>query len=144
MTIQEAIDKARRLRDTELSDDELVEWMSAHDTQLWQDHMARYGYEMPEELPYTQYKAHEEDGQTVPAAYGAHYAMLPDEVGVNLYPHYLVMRIDLQHGDYERYNNDAMLYAADLQGFLNRISRGNRYQAEPPKREPWQKINLRF
>jgi len=51
--------------------------------------------------------------QAVPAAYDS------------LYVDYLVMEIDLNNADYERYNNDALLYAEKLKRWLNRLSRIN-------------------
>ena len=148
MTIQEAIDAARKLRDTDIDDKQLLEWLSAHDETLFDRTLLKYGanreVEPFDHLPYTQY------WDDNPADRDLDFDLiLPDKYGLALYPDYLVMRIDLEHGDYERYNNDAMLYGDLLQRMLDDITRDNRWKPPRPdgwpEKAPWDgRINIRF
>ena len=141
MTIQQAIDAARRLRETELTDADMCAWLSAHDEQLWLRTLKNYGIEHSDNLPYTQYTGSGTGGAN---EYGADL-IIPDMYGLELYPIFLVGRIDLNHGDYERWNNDAMLYADRYQSMVNDITR--EYQWRPPKPDyvpedkPWRPVD---
>ena len=141
MTIQQAIDAARRLRDTEFTDEDMCAWLSAHDETLYERVLKDYDITRPAELPYTQYTSGGLGGLNL----YDNPLMLPDRYGLELYPIFLVGRIDLQHGDYERWNNDAMLYGALYQAFVNDITR--EYQWRPPKPDyvpedkPWHPVD---
>ena len=50
MTIQEAITSARRLRSTEITNDEMIGWLSTHDQQLYNRVLRNYGEPQPEKL----------------------------------------------------------------------------------------------
>lgn len=146
MTIQDAINRARRLRDTELTDDEMVAWLSNHDELLYSRVLSKYGAERPENLPYTEYLAeHADDNYTQEDV----ELMLPDKYGLGLYPLFLVMQIDLHHGDYDRYNNDAIMY--NKLEVEMRMDYSREKQWKPPKPEGWPedapwdgRINLKF
>lgn len=105
MTIQEAISSARRLRSTEITNDEMIGWLSTHDQQLYNRVLRNYGEAQPEKLPYPDWLA-AHTGSTAADV----ELMLPDTYALTMYPLYLVMMIDLHHADYDRYNNDAILY----------------------------------
>lgn len=131
MTIQGAIDRARLLRDTEISDKQMVEWLNAHDEQLYDRVLSKYGISRPDELPYTQYI----DGVAEEDIDLEMDMMLPDKYGTGIYPLYLVMQIDLHHADYDRYNNDAIMLS-QLEGEMKRdYSREGRWK--PPRPEGW-------
>lgn len=132
MTIKEAIDRARRLQETELSDEEMVAWLSAHDEQLYDRVLCKYGVAKPENLPYTTYlEAHDEDHYTPEDV----VLMLPDKYGLGLYPLFLVMQIDLHHGDVDRYNNDAIMYNKLEVEMRKDYSREGQWK--PPKPDGW-------
>ena len=105
MTIQAAIDAARRLRGTEISDSDMIGWLSAYDQQLYDRVHKNYGAEQPAKLPYPAWLA-AHTGSTAADV----ELMVEDKYGLILYPHYLAMMIDLYHADYDRYNNDAILF----------------------------------
>lgn len=148
MLIREAIEAARELRDTEIGDKQLLEWLSAHDQNVFDRALVKYGANAEEEpysnLPYTQYWVDDPDDRDLDFD-----LILPDKYAFSLYPIYLVMMIDLQHGDYERYNNDAMLYGDTYQRMMNDITRENKWR--PPKPDyvpedkPWHPVGaIRF
>jgi hypothetical protein len=138
MTIQEAINKARQLRSTELGNDALIGWLSNLDENLYERVLSRYGETRPAALPYNQNGS---DAAEVEL-------MLPERY-TELYPWYLVMQIDLNHGDYDRYNNDALLYS-DLEERMKRDYSREKAWKPPrpdgwPEDRPWdRRINIRF
>lgn len=105
MNIRDAIESARRLRPTEITDDEMIGWLSTHDQQLYDRVLKNYGRARPPALPYPDWLA-EHTGSTAADV----ELMLDDKYALTIYPLYLVMMIDLHHADYDRYNNDAILY----------------------------------
>lgn len=146
MNIQSAIDRAKRLRDTEIPDEELVAWLSTHDENLYDRVLSKYGFEKPETLPYTVYLAEHADEHITQEDVEL---MLPDKYGLSLYPLFLVMKIDLDHGDIDRFNNDAIMYNKLEVEMRKDISRDGRWR--PPKPEGWPqdapwdgRINLKF
>lgn len=146
MKIREAIDRARRLQSTEISDEEMVAWLSNHDEQLYDRVLSKYGIAKPENLPYTQYlEAHEEEHYTLEDV----DLMLPDKYGLSLYPLFLVMKIDLDQGDIDRFNNDAIMYNRLEVEMRKDYSREGQWK--PPRPEGWPenrpwdgRINIRF
>ena len=146
MTIQQAIDAARAQRDTEIPDEVMVGWLSSMDGNLYERVLSKYGAERPEALPYPAWlAAHADDHVTQDDV----DLMLEDRYGLELYPLYLVMRIDLQHGDIDRYNNDAILYNELEVAMRKDISREKKWK--PPRPEGWPenrpwdgRINIRF
>jgi len=144
MTIQEAINAARVQRDTELPDEVLAAMLSSYDENLYDRVLVNYGWEKPETIPYHKYMEEHEDLTLEDLE-----LMLPDKYGLQLYPLYLLWNIDLQHGDYERYNNDVMMFS-QLEGEMRKdISRTGQWK--PPRPEGWPenrpwdgRINIRF
>lgn len=135
MTIQDAIDRARGLQDTEMTDEEMCRILSAHDEQLRDSVLSKYF--MKEEwtrnypsLPYTQFIGADTGG-------GNDFdqeLIIPEKYGDMIYPYLLLWHIDLAHADYERYNNNVQTYNFHRQQMLNDITRD--YQHKPP--DPWQ------
>ena len=146
MTIQEAIDRARRLQDTEISDEEMVAWLSNHDENLYDRVLSKYGEAKPDNLPYTRYlEEHAEEHYTTEDV----VLMLPDKYGLSLYPLFLVMQIDLHHGDIDRFNNDAIMYNKLEVEMRQDYSRERQWKPPRPdgwpEKAPWDgRINLRF
>lgn len=122
MKIQDAIEQARALRDTDVSDDQLVKWLSDLDGQLCEDVCAQYGT-TPEDWetvwPYWSYATDKTKELLVGAPWDG------------MYVDYLVMRIDLQHADYERCNNGAMLFASRRQEWANWMTREHVWRRKP-------------
>ena len=111
MTIFEAIARADLLRPNELSPAGKLRWLSTLDGQVWTELLALHeggpesfsGYDGDTELRTTEL--------LIPWPY--------DE----LYPRYLVMRIDLEHGEVERYNNDAAAFNRLWQSYAAHYNR---------------------
>lgn len=143
MTIQEAIDAARVQQDTEIPDERMVAMLSSYDENLYDRVLSKYGFTKPETFPYGKYL--EENGLTLVDL----ELLLPDKYALQIYPLYLLWNIDLQHGDYDRYNNDAMMFT-QLEGEMKRdISREGQWKPPRPEgwpeKAPWDgRINIRF
>lgn len=130
MTIQEAINSARQLRSTEITNDEMIGWLSTHDQQLYNRVLRNYGEAQPEKLPYPDWLAGH-TGLTLDDV----ELMLPDTYALTMYPLYLVMMIDLHHADYDRYNNDAILYNQYENEMRKDYSREKMWN--PPRPDGW-------
>ena len=110
----EAILQADRLRPNEIPAAEKLRWLSALDGQLHLELLSAFT-EAP--APFSGYDGETELQSTqllVPWPY--------DE----LYPRYLVMRLDLEHGELDRYNNDAALFNRLCQRFAAHYNRVHR------------------
>ena len=134
MVIAEAINEARKRRDTELPDSILVKWLSALDGQLWEDVVRKY-----------------EGPPSTRPSYGDDADLEGTELMIRepydtLYVDYLVMRIDLDHADYERYNNAAMMFETSRQAWANWFNRECRWkggsQWEEPRPNPYDTVIL--
>ena len=114
MTILEAITRADRIRPNELSPAVKLRWLSTLDGQLHAELLASHadapgpfrGYDGETELQTTELLA--------PFPY--------DE----LYLRYLLMRIDLEHGELDRYNNEAAQFNRLWQSFAGTYNRNHR------------------
>lgn len=144
MTIQQAIDAARVLRDTEITDEQMAAWLASLDDTLWYRVLRDYGFDRPEALPYYVEAADADDQD-----WRGISLMLADRYALNLYPLWLVMQIDLHNAEYERYNNDAMLYNAQETEWKKDVSRNHQWR--PPKPDGWPEdkpwdgnINIKF
>lgn len=124
MTLQRAIQSARELRDTEITDETMTEWLNAHDGSLWRRALQFHGVAQPDlyVLPEEEEEENENAAEDV-------VLMLPDRYAVELYPLFLCSRIDLAHGDYTRFNNNMLLYNDLLQRMLNDYTRERAYQS---------------
>ena len=123
MKISEAIKQARILRDTEIPDETMVGWLSAHDGAVWEDVTCKY------EGPPTVRPSY--DAETDPET-----ELLVEAPHDGLYPHYLAMRIDLAHQDIDRYNNEAAFYERLRQDWANHYNRTHRWASSMQFREP--------
>lgn len=110
MLIADAIRAARAMRDTELPDELFISWLSSHDGQVWENTIRNYAN--PGTKP-----VYDEETDTE-----ATFLLIPDPYD-DIYIDYLVMRIDLAHHDIERYNNEAVVYAAKRQEWANLYNR---------------------
>ena len=144
MTIQQAIDAAQALRSTEIPDEQLAGWLASLDDTLWYRVLRNYGFERPAALPYYTESTEndEQDWRDIEL-------MLTDRYAHEMYPMWLVMQIDLHHSDYERYNNDALLYNAQENAWEKDVSRNHQWR--PPKPDGWPdampwdgNINIKF
>lgn len=124
MTLQRAIQSARELRDTEITDETMTEWLNAHDESIWRRALQFHGVAQPDlyVLPEEEEEENENAAEDV-------VLMLPDRYAVEIYPLFLCSRIDLAHGDYTRFNNNMLLYNDLLQRMLNDYTRERAYQS---------------
>ena len=114
MTILEAIQRADLLRPNQLDPAVKLRWLSTLDGQVHRE-LLRAFPETPE--PFTGYGEDTELRQTgllIPYPY--------DE----LYLHYLLMRLDLEHGELDRYNADAAAFNRLWQSYAAAYCRGHR------------------
>lgn len=116
MVIAEAIRQARILRDTEIPDDIMVQWLSDHDGVVWEETVSKYEGHQPETRPVY-------DGDTDKDG----TELLIQEPWDDLYPGYLAMRIDLAQQDIDRYNNEAAAYETKRQAWANHYNRTHRW-----------------
>lgn len=124
MKIAEAIKQAKILRDTEIPDEMLVSWLSAHDGTVWEETVRHYERPPDSKPVYDGETDLEETELLIPSPW--------DE----LYPHYLAMRIDLAHQDIDRYNNEAAAYEAHRRAWANDYNRTHRWASSRQWREP--------
>ena len=122
MKISEAIKQARILRDTEIPDGTMVQWLSAHDGAVWQDVISKYEGQLTAMPVY----GDETDPET---------ELLVEAPHDGLYPHYLAMRIDLAHQDIDRYNNEAAYYGSLRQAWADNYNRTHRWAGG---KQPWE------
>lgn len=111
MTILEAITRADLARPNELEPGLKLRWLSTLDGQIRTELLAPYG-EAPE-----RFSGYGEDTDL------AATALLVPFPYDELYLHWLVMRIDLAHGELERYNNDALCFNRLWQRYASCYSR---------------------
>lgn len=138
MKISEAVEQAMDIRPSDMTQKQLIQWVIDLDGQLMLDYVSQYATDEqlaasyaglgPEVgIPYYRdmlidsYDPEDDEWQgyynddlnAVQAPYD------------DLYVDYLVMQIDLHNADYERYNNDAMLYSEKLKTWRDRLSRNH-------------------
>ena len=109
MTVAEAIAAVDRLKENQYTNEDKVRWLSDLDGNLM-----NIVFKKHEDNPYTEWKPYDlyEDG-------GDTAELLVPEPYANLYVSYLSYKIDFHNGEYERFNNTAMLYNTELQDFCN-------------------------
>ena len=98
MTIQAAIDQADELRPNTLDINMKLRWLSNLDGQICAELLATHEGWQGNFSGYTAQTSKTGTHLVIPFPY--------DE----LYPRFLAMRIDLEHGELERYNNDAAIF----------------------------------
>lgn len=114
MKIYKVIEQIKNTKPSQYTDEQLVDWLSALDGQVWADLMKRYGAPAPV-LPYRPEVLGRE--LLIPFPYDGIYMV------------YLAAQIDYHNAEFERYNNGMMLYNAQLQAFYNAYTR--EHVAEP-------------
>lgn len=119
MRIAEAIRFARKRRDTELPNEILVQWLSALDGEIWQEIVRHY----PDAGTMPVYNDETDLEGT---------SLMIDAPWDDLYVDYLAMRIDLDHGEIERYNNCADMFNQRLQSWANWYNRNHRWTGTAP------------
>lgn len=87
-------------RGIELNDENLIKWLRELDVRLYNEKLSKY-----------------EDCPEPSFAENCNSALLIDEEYADVYRYYLMMKIYLGVGDYDRYNTFAQLYAAELERF---------------------------
>ena len=122
MKLNDAINEAMSLRPSEVTRSTMIRWLSALDGQMWQEIVSKYipDDDTPAEMPvYDPSSAHTNPDTVlmIPAPYDL------------LYIDYLVMRIDLQNADYERYNNGALRYREEWQAWADWFNRNHTHVA---------------
>ena len=137
MTYGTAIDKAQALRPSDFTVFQLAKWLCDLDGQLMLDYIAQYATQQEMDDSYGgmgvddgiawingTINAKSTTSQNWSDLMQMELQAVPEPYD-GLYVDYLVMEIDLNNADYERYNNDALLYAEKLKTWLNRLSRRN-------------------
>ena len=114
MKIREAIENIKTTRTSQYSDQQLMAWLSELDGHVWEEVMADTGAPAPF-LPYR--KTQLEMDMLIP---------FPHD---QIYVTYLGAKIDYHNAEFERYNNEMMLYNAQLQAFYDAYRR--KYMAIP-------------
>ena len=113
MTVLEALTLGDQLRPNELDDAVKLRWLSALDGQIWTELLALH--EEPP-APFCGY-----DGDTELQGTALLVPWPYDE----LYPRYLAMRLDLEHGELDRYNNDAAAFNRLWQSYAASYNRAH-------------------
>lgn len=110
MTVQEAIERVRALRPSAYEDELMCAWLSELDgrvkTEIFDQHA---GFEETEIPAYTLGTRTRE--LFVPAPYS------------DIYVYWLFMKIDFMNGEFDRFNNDALLYNTSWLNFSSHINR---------------------
>ena len=111
MTLMEAMHRADALKPNSYSSAEKIKWLSILDGLVKKKIIDTH--EGGEDVTFNGY---EEDSDLttellVPAPYD------------DIYVHWLTMQIDLNNGEYARYNNSAMVYNSAYQDFANHYNR---------------------
>lgn len=115
MTIAEAIAAANELRPNNISAATKTRWLHQHDCLIWEE-LVR-DYETDTAKPSLEDYA--DDDQTV---------LLVPEEDAELEVNWLLTQIDYHHADYERYNNDAAMWAAGRDAYAKKLGRRIMYQ----------------
>lgn len=115
MLIENAIQSALAIRDAEFPESIMLQWLSSHDGQAWTNVCSQYA-DAGEKPIYN------EDTDTQ-----ATELLIPSPWD-DIYIDYLVMRIDLENGDIDRYNNGAALYASKRADWANWYNRTHKWK----------------
>lgn len=110
MTVQAAIDRADELRPNTFNDDAKFLWLSELDgrikIEIFDTHEGYEGIEMP-----SYNLGNRTENLFVPEPYS------------DMYIYWLFMKMDFMNGEFDRFNNDAMLYNTSWLAFANHINR---------------------
>lgn len=108
MKIRQALETIKNLKPSQYSDEMLVNWLSVLDAHVWEDLLRRRGVPAPA-VPYNRNALERE--------------MLIPFPHDQIYLTWMGAQIDLMNAEYERYNNQMMLYNAQLQEYANEVTR---------------------
>ena len=130
MTVYEAVSKAKEMRPSEVTDEQMANWLSALDGQIWEEVVSQYDdREEAEPIEYT-------DGDVDDTV---RTEMLVQHPYDDMYVAYLIMRIDLYNADYERYNNEAVLFNEIWQRYTNWYNRNHVHKSRVERPENGQR-----
>lgn len=110
MKIREALSKIKNLKPSQYADEVLIGWLSELDGSVWEEVLKAYGAPAPA-LPYQ--KTMLERELLIP---------FPHD---RMYMTWMGAQIDLANAEYERYNNQMMLFNAQHQEYANHVTRNN-------------------
>ncbi len=110
MKIRDALEQIKNTKPSQYGDKMLLGWLSVLDGQMWEEALKRYGAPAPA-TPYKQSMMEME--LLIPHPYD------------QIYLTWLGAQIDLMNAEYERYNNQMMLFNAQHQEYLNHVTRNN-------------------
>ncbi len=112
MTVQEAIERADTLKPNAYSDDVKYAWLSELDGRIKAEVLdKRMGFE---NLPVPDYGYESRTKNLLaPAPYS------------EMYVYWLFMKMDFMNGEFDRFNNDAVLYNTAYLAFSNHINRNH-------------------
>ena len=113
MRIFEAIDQADELKPNDFTQDQKIQWLAALDFRLYTELLLQYADPLPDFTIYTS-DTELTKKLLVPPPF--------DE----LYPLYLIMRMELFNGEVNRYNNARLVYQSALQSYLDHCTRTSR------------------
>ena len=112
MTVQEAIERADALKPNAYTDDVKYAWLSELDGRIKEEIFdTRAGLEGTKTPQYS-YENRTEH-LLAPAPYS------------EMYVYWLFMKMDFMNGEFDRFNNDAMLYNTAYLAFSNHINRNH-------------------
>jgi hypothetical protein len=130
MTVYEAVSKAKEMRPSEVTDEQMANWLSALDGQIWEEVVSQYDDRTEAEpREYT-------DGDVDDTV---RTEMLVQHPYDDMYVAYLIMRIDLYNADYERYNNEAVLFNEIWQRYVNWYNRSHVHKSRVERPENGQR-----
>ena len=109
MKVAEAIGKFDALKPNQYSNEQKVEWLSDLDKRLIDLIFSKNADDPSEE--WTPYDLYSED-------IDSRDLLVPDEYS-ELYMAYLSYKVDYYNGEYERFNNSALIYNSFYQDFVN-------------------------
>ncbi len=109
MTIENAIYRIRQIKPNEYPDDQLVEWLSNLDKQVWDEVVYWHESDMPEPPTYTM------DDLSV--------QLLIPEPFSDVYVKYLCMEIDFYNNEITRYNNSSVAFGKALSNYADWFNR---------------------
>lgn len=110
MKLKDLLENIKNQKPSQYSDETLIGWVSELDGSVWEGILKPYGAPAPA-LPYTK-------------------GMLQRELLIpfphdRMYVTWLGAKIDLANAEYERYNNQMMLFNAQHQEYANHVARNS-------------------
>ena len=107
MTIKEVINQFNNLKPNSYDDEQKIKWLSDFDGWIYENVFQTHSGTYPEWKPYTN------DSEI----------LLIEEPFTELYISLLSYKVDYFNGEYDRYNNSAVIYNTQLQEYRNHYNR---------------------